>query len=262
MKIDVENWLKELTVISRMINAASVEFTVQQWERSDVRLDNDLERGIDVSWDEFEGNEGRLITYKGRNVVAYIRDQYGRPDWEYKFHIIKCSTLTAAHAGNRNKRYVVSTNTDGYFEINIVHQNGHRPEKRRLKVCKHCLKECDYNYKRYRDSSYTEQQQIIDTFDIKEFWEQYCTLRRPINKYEHSDKNTPVNTYTSDWDEVSRRIRQEKNYTCEQCGRRDERHMDVHHINGIKYDNAPNNLMVLCRECHAQQPRHENLRRN
>lgn len=39
---------------------------------------------------------------------------------------------------------------------------------------------------------------------------------------------------------------------CENCGRRIEfDDADVHHINGKRYDNRPENLMMLCVKCHG-----------
>jgi hypothetical protein len=34
----------------------------------------------------------------------------------------------------------------------------------------------------------------------------------------------------------------------------------VHHINGLKSDDSPENLRVLCIGCHAEQPSHGHMR--
>ena len=35
--------------------------------------------------------------------------------------------------------------------------------------------------------------------------------------------------------------------------------LHTHHINGVKNDNAPGNLRVLCASCHRRQPKHQHV---
>ena len=46
-------------------------------------------------------------------------------------------------------------------------------------------------------------------------------------------------------------------YKCQECGNTGEWNnkkltLQVHHINGLKYDNRPENLIFLCPNCHSQ----------
>lgn len=61
------------------------------------------------------------------------------------------------------------------------------------------------------------------------------------------------------WQNLSRWMREEKQWTCEKCcinlkDRQQDLH--VHHIFGRGF-NSPQHLMVLCRGCHVEQPGHE-----
>ena len=73
----------------------------------------------------------------------------------------------------------------------------------------------------------------------------------------HFYKFTEYNAeYTKDWETISREYRESHNFTCEECGITiedpfDRQFIQVHHINGDKTDNSPNNLKCLCIHCHA-----------
>lgn len=71
------------------------------------------------------------------------------------------------------------------------------------------------------------------------------------------------NEYTPDWSIISRKLREEYNWTCQNCQIQLEnnlkRFLHVHHINGQKTDNKSANLKVLCIRCHSEQPEHQHL---
>jgi hypothetical protein len=54
------------------------------------------------------------------------------------------------------------------------------------------------------------------------------------------------------WKELAQKIRKRDNFTCQLCGKKSA--TDVHHIipRRIKIDNSPDNLITLCRSCHAK----------
>ncbi len=83
--------------------------------------------------------------------------------------------------------------------------------------------------------------------------EQWAALTRPLCEEQEYEE------YPENWTEISRRLREERDWECELCGRsfadRPER-LHVHHKNGRKSDNRGSNLAVLCEDCHAKQPGH------
>ncbi len=55
--------------------------------------------------------------------------------------------------------------------------------------------------------------------------------------------------------ELKEQIRERDRYRCQQCFRHQDelgRKLDIHHIDFNKKNNDPNNLISLCRNCHAQ----------
>ncbi len=59
------------------------------------------------------------------------------------------------------------------------------------------------------------------------------------------------NTMDSRWRRIRKEILERDDYTCQACGIRSEKYMEVHHINGDHTDNRPENLATLCPMCHA-----------
>lgn len=65
--------------------------------------------------------------------------------------------------------------------------------------------------------------------------------------------------YSMSWtDDLRESIRKRDNYLCQECGLHqdelDGRHkkLDIHHIDYNKYNLNPENLISLCRSCHAK----------
>jgi hypothetical protein len=66
-----------------------------------------------------------------------------------------------------------------------------------------------------------------------------------------NDPNSQYNLYNGEFtDELKFEIRKRDNWTCQMCSKK--RSTTVHHINEDKTCNASNNLIVLCRSCHAK----------
>ena len=75
-------------------------------------------------------------------------------------------------------------------------------------------------------------------------------------EYTQQSYEVDVHGYTRDWNEISRKFREEHHYTCEKCGVQvspfETEYMHVHHINGDKANNRHSNLQCLCIKCHSE----------
>ena len=79
-----------------------------------------------------------------------------------------------------------------------------------------------------------------------------------LNQSNHKkDYEIQINNYPINWKEISINLRE-----CEKCGldcSNIKIFLHLHHVNDLKYDNVDSNLKILCKNCHAEKPRHEHL---
>jgi hypothetical protein len=233
--------------------------TTNGWDALEDKLGT---TGIDVSIDEIKTLPNGTLVYKNRIVIVYIRDwnfnSYSMP----KYHIANCSTLQEMRELNKINRYVVSNKDDGKFVVNKI-KNGVISSEESLDVCKNCLRHLNWNG--YQDEyEYSKRNKIFNDFTLRVFFEKYTKLLSE-NDFKYTVKSAPSNDYPDDWDDISRRKRESKNYTCEKCGKNmssQKDKLDVHHINGLKHDNSESNLKVLCRWCHSEEPGHSHMKYN
>ena len=241
-----------------------------RWDPIDIELDGE---GIEIPLEEIEYDSDGTLGYEGRKVVVYIRDQSHRdqyaldsyelidPEDLRKFHVADCQTLSQMRRQGRYERYVVTTRSDGNFTVNFL--RGGRLIKEavecRLYVCKKCLSKLDY--KDYRKKK-MQQNEIRESFDLNEFFEMYGS--RITKKPTGTDITAPVNTYSPNWDdEISPNYKEKMKWKCEECGidlREEKKFLEVHHINGLKYDNEEKNLRALCIDCHVKQFQHQHMK--
>lgn len=227
-------------------------------------IDVELERGIEISLDELENSDG-LLSYKGRHVILYIRDHGYRvvdaindpARSGKKFHVADCETLEMMRSKNRFDRYVVTQAVTGDFEIAGTDSGG-RPYQgsARLQVCINCLKKLNYKSSLLRSSI---RKAVRDEFSLLEFFETYSTRFRTLPRALAGQGDVG---YTQDWPELSKRLREASGYRCEDCRvclEQARSLLHVHHVNGVKGDNRPANLQVLCKDCHRKQPDHGHI---
>lgn len=236
-------------------------FGAQQAGASDrVSLRERLEQtGLDVTSDQIEVLADGTLAYQGYRVLVYIRD-VNNAAYLPRYHLAHCQTLETMYRNRRAERYVVANSDSGLFHVNIKDEG--RAGPMRLDVCQNCL---DHIGWQGFSSQLPRADRLarVGQFALKDFFTQYprdLHARTP----RHSAETAPRNEYAPDWADISKRTRDQRGYRCQKCGitlaNADSHLMHVHHRNGLKYDNAPGNLEVLCIGCHADEPMHGHLK--
>lgn len=217
--------------------------------------------GEDIALGDVE-NVGGLLSSHGAQIVLYIPDHGQNIDSAIangangkKVHVADCITLEEMRKKNRFQRYRAVVNTTGDFEIfGFSVTQGMRIESTaRLRVCINCLKHL--NYKGYVTDP-RRQREILAQFNLKDFFAEHSTLFRylPTSFIEKKEG------YSDDWESISKRFRESKNFICESChvDLSSQKHLlHAHHIDGNKRNNQISNLMALCADCHRKQPLHD-----
>ena len=224
--------------------------------------------GIEIALDEVECSKDGLLTYKGQQVLLYIKDTrqdrhtlLHDTDKARRFHVAdQCPTLEEMRAKNRYDRYVVTNRKDGQFLVDAVDSfNGSIEEiEAPLKVCMNCLKTLDYG--EYTSLGYQQRREFWSAFSIKGFFEEFSTHFRNTPKY--TDKTSPPSCYSNNWKEVSEKYRERADWKCDCCGVDLSIHknlLHVHHKNGVKADDLTHNLRALCALCHRNEPSHQRM---
>ena len=182
-----------------------------------------------------------------------------RPEDSKRYHVAECRALDRMRAIGRFDRYVVTTRTDGKFVAEWVDRTSkERGEvEAALKVCMNCLEAL--NWEGYAKVGRKEKWEIWSGFDISHF------LREHVSFF-HSRPSGVAQTgggRAVDWSVISERIRRRGGWRCERCQvvlADHRRLLHCHHRNGVKSDNSPANLQVLCVLCHAAAPLHAHMR--
>lgn len=227
-------------------------------------IDEELKQGFtgtikDVHIDFDTG----LLSVKGRQVLLYIQDHRGcgidsvmkDPSTGNKYHVAYCRTLQEQMKNGRYERYVVTNDRSGIFFISERNWASKeiKEAQARLNVCKNCLKQLNYK-------NYLSNYKVFNVFSLQDFFATYQTYF----EYMPSRKsgNAKGDTYTDDWDQISKSYRAKKGWRCEACGINLNQHKNLlhtHHISGVPSNNSNNNLKALCKVCHAEQPNHQHM---
>jgi hypothetical protein len=244
--------------------AIAIATTGISWED----LEAITEGGLDVQslYDVKVNSDGTLSDKtQSKRVLLYIRDvsSYGFDASDPKFHFANCSTLQEMRTNNRLGRYVIAIEDTGEFTVYVGDAETHT--RKRLNVCKNCLSYLQYEgYD--RNWSYQRKNEAVSGFVIANFFTLYPKSLHHQNP-EFDETNAPRNMYEANWSALSREVRMERGWKCEEpdCGvvlssLQTQKYLQVHHLDGQKNKNARVNLRVLCVYCHAQQWQHSHMR--
>ena len=227
--------------------------------------------GIKVSANEerYAGNSPYL-SYEGNLVILHISDTQKPKDYlsnnelirpkgdkQPKFHFSEdCTTLINMRKEGRYDRYVYSRKKSGLFRVQAKEEDGeqHWLDDIKLYVCRNCLKKTNYHqYKKQKE----QRTKIVKEFNIGEFLEEIEGAYAPITHLPRDAENTaPLNDYTKDWGEISRRKREKAGWRCSVCEvdmHQKKIGLHVHHKNRRRNDNSRGNLQVLCYLCHKKE---------
>ena len=204
-----------------------------------------------------------------------------------KFHVSECRTLIQMREKGRYNRYIATQRQkNGYtvqptdrkskeLMINIIDEANfskgmklgmsyfNKKEdigkmKLNIDVCKNCLE--FLNYKDYEESNRTQRQDIFNSFNLTDFLEHFKYIFRCLPLY--GESTFPGADYSKDWAKVSNELRKSSGWMCSCCNvvlESEKGLLHVHHKDGIKGNNKPSNLEVLCALCHKKKPFHEGM---
>ena len=203
------------------------------------------------------------------DFIVYIRDHAYESGFEYKFHICRCQTIDTfiergLYSGKYYKLYIKNVDVEKLsqkkfkYKVPVYWDDLHKKGEESMKVCRHCLRAL--NYKGYANATENQRNQIVERFDLQEFYEMYGTLIPLLDGVPEGD----YNEYSKNWKNISRIIRSNAKWKCENCKRDCSQHHDwlhVHHVDHDKRNNRTGNLEVLCKWCHEDRHKKPHLRK-
>ena len=220
-------------LVAEVFGKAKNAYTPIQPEEVSLRevQDGSLEIGLDGIFITGEDGVRRQVFLYKR---SYFLAEHGKP----RFHICKCRTIESFMQGEDIPAYR-RANTSKVIVLNLNTEKDVWVDN--LPLCKNCARIIG-NVNRNMDSA-----AFVDVLKAA----------APAEE-EHTQQSYEIDArgYTRDWNEISRRFREEHNYTCEKCGvqvsRFETEYIHVHHRNGDKANNRRSNLQCLCIKCHSE----------
>lgn len=235
---------------------------VQRFEREypdheDIKIGERLvDSAIPVNKSEIAQRPGELLEYKGRKVVAYIRDQKAAVNFyqnrsEYRYHLCNCSTMQSMRDIGREHRYLATQRNDGMFEVHDLTVDPVQKGIVRMDLCKNCVEIL------WRKGKY------LSPFNLKQYFENNDSYTsRTIRKVEEVRS---TQTYSPKQEDYSREYRKACHHKCQICSVDCSEFtglLHMHHVDGNPANNQRHNLQILCVDCHSKQPMHGHMLRN
>ena len=220
--------------------------------------------GIDIKLPELTILPDGTFAYKDHRVLVYIRDIQvidGKAHNLPKYHFMTCQTIEDMQKRKKHEKYVANSRNDGVFHLNLITKGKVDKITQRLNVCQNCLSGITFDgFDSFMPRD--KKQAIVEAFTPENFFKVYPgSLHRTVPEY--SWENSPIDDYTRDFPEISRKKRAEAGWRCQSCSKdlssnADRRFLHIHHI-GRKDNNSAENLKVLCIACHAKEENHSHL---
>lgn len=247
-------WMNSLRALIWAELNESYKWKEGWWDEMVFKLLNEGEIQGDLS--DVTVSPDWTLEYKWKKIVVYIRDQnWSREEWNYKYHFYNCPTIRSyknnwkydwKYVMNRNKIFTVNViNFGEVIKTNIEME---------LKVCKRCLQ--GFNYKDYKKLDTIWKEQIYNNFTREKYFEEF-EWKVSLPKHNHMSK--PLDTYSDNWNEISRKVREKAKYKCQDCWldcSNDKNSLHVHHKDHNKWNNSIYNLEAICYNCHAKHHPH------
>ncbi|QIA65406.1 HNH endonuclease [Vibrio astriarenae] len=207
-----------------------------------------------------------LLSYDGHGVIVYIKEQadlslaiYAPVNGATKYHLTDCKTLQDEKTDKRFGRFVAMRYVEG--KMPVCDDQGNEGYSA-LIVCGNCLRKLKYT-PYIKAGTKEEKKRVQIEFDLTQFLkEQHCFPDEYL-PLRHADVSNF--SYSDDWKTISEIYKLSKDHCCEECGvqlKHRKELLHTHHIDGVKSNNHPANLMSLCVDCHSKQPKHGHLKPN
>lgn len=142
--------------------------------------------GLEISSNDLAIHDDGTLLFKNTRVILYIRDihAYSSQKINPKYHLANCRTLKEMREQQRFERYVVSTRTDGEFNINIIRSSHVQSETMQLLVCQNCLSHLEFD-KFNMNWAKNIRLAFVKNFKLDSFFEKYpVSLHTQRPKYD------------------------------------------------------------------------------